>query len=112
MDFFLHYKIIIMRSLGAMMLIVGIAVNFWSMPQSGMSANDKAAARITRMNASTQSNKSSYTKLNQSQKDSSSFLDALKKTQAKQMKYITMIAMIMGVGFLGYSFFPKKEEDA
>lgn len=108
MDLFLKHKTVIMRSLGAMMLLIGFAIHFWSTPKEGLSENDKAAARIARMEASAKG-KSSAQKA--AKKDSSKFLDALKDTQAKQMQYMTILAMVFGVGFLGYSFMPKKEED-
>ena len=44
-------------------------------------------------------------------KDDTKFLEELKNTQAKQMRYLTIIAMIFGVGFLGYSFVKKKETE-
>ena len=51
MEFFNRYKIVILRSAGAVMLIVGFAVHFWVTPQEGLSANQKAAANVARMEA-------------------------------------------------------------
>ena len=108
MDFFLKYKTVIMRSLGALMLVIGFAVHFWATPKEGISANDIAAANIARMEAKVAGQSSSQSK--SSKKDDSKFLDELKDTQAKQLQYLTIIVMILGVGFLGYSFMPKREE--
>ena len=107
MDFILKYKVVIARSLGALMLVVGFAVHFWVTPKEGLSANEKAAARIARMEASSKGKSTSSLK---SEKESSKFLDAMKDTQEKQMQYMTIIVMILGIGFLGYSFMPKKKD--
>ena len=109
MELFLKYKVVIMRSVGAMMLVIGFAVHFWTTPKEGLSANDKASARVARMEASAKGKSSSSSK--SSQKDDSKFLDKLKDTQAKQVQYMSILVMVFGVGFLGYSFLPAKEEN-
>lgn len=109
MDFFLKHKIIILRSLGALMLVMGFAIHFWVTPKEGISANDKAAARIARMEASAKGN--TVGSIKKSQNDTSKLLDALKETQAKQMQYLTILAMLFGIGFVGYSFIPRKENN-
>ena len=108
MEFFRNNRIIITRSLGALMLVVGFAVHFWTMPQKGLSANEKAAANVARMEAKVAGGSSSAKQ--SAKEDSSDFLQELKKTQAQQLEYLTILAMLFGVGFLGYSFLPKKEE--
>ncbi len=108
MEFFLKHKTVILRSLGGFMLLVGFVVHFWATPKEGLSANQKAAANIARMDART--NAGSSTSSKSQKKDDSKFLNELKNTQAKQMQYLTIIAMILGIGFLGYSFMPKKED--
>jgi len=107
MEIFLKYKIVILRSLGTFMLLIGFAIHFWSTPKEGISANERAAANIARMEARVAGSSSQQSKT--SVKNDSKFLDELKNTQAKQMKYLTIIAMIIGIGFLGYSFMPKKK---
>jgi hypothetical protein len=109
MNFFLKNKTVIIRSLGAVMLIVGFAIHFWVTPKEGLSENEKAAARVDRMEAKVKGSGSTSSK--PAKEDTSKFLEKLKNTQEKQMQYLTIIAMILGVGFLGYSFMPKKEED-
>ena len=110
MEFFLKHKTVIMRSLGALMLVIGFAIHFWTTPKEGISANDRAAANVARMEAKAKGQSSAQSK--SSKKSDSKFLDELKNTQAKQMQYLTIIAMILGVGFLGYSFMPKKEQES
>ena len=110
MEFFLKHKIVILRSVGALMLVVGFAIHFWTVPQKGLSANEKAAANIARMESKMAPKGSGSNKT--SKKNDASFLKELKKTQAKQLQYLTIIAMILGVGSLGYTFLPKKEEKA
>ena len=110
MEYFRKNSIVILRSLGALMLVIGFTIHFWSMPQKGLSANEKAAANVARMEAKVTGSSSKSKK--STKKDSSDFLQELKKTQAQQLQYLTIIAMLFGVGFLGYSFVPKKEEEA
>ena len=109
MELLFQYKTIIMRSLGALMLIIGFAVNFWTTPKEGLSQNDKAAARVARMEASAKGKSSSSS--NVLKKDNSNFSEGLKDTQAKQLQYMSILVMVFGVGFLGYSFIPKKEKE-
>ena len=108
MDFFLKYKIVILRTLGGVMLIVGFAVHFWTAPTEVISANDKAAARVARMEANVRAAASSSAL---SQKEKSKYLNNMKDAQAEQMRYITIIAMLLGLGSIISSFIPKKEED-
>ena len=109
MEFFLKHKTVIMRSAGALMLVIGFAIHFWATPKEGISANDRAAANVARMEAKVKGQSLAQGKA--SKKSDAKFLDELKGTQAKQLKYLTIIAMVLGVGFLGYSFMPKREED-
>ncbi len=110
MEFFSKYKTVILRGLGSFMLIVGFGIHFWAMPKEGLSENDRAAARVARMEAKVKGTSSKGSK--SSKKNDSKFLEELKKTQAKQLQYITIIVMILGVGSLGYSFIAKKKDDA
>lgn len=107
MEFFLKHKTVILRSLGSLMLVVGFGIHFWVTPKEGLSANQKAAANVARMEAKVKGSSAKSSK--SPQKDSSKFLEELKNTQEKQMQYLTILAMIIGVGFLGYSFMPKKD---
>jgi len=107
MEYFLKHKIIIFRVIGALMLLVGFGVHFWVMPKKGISEIDIAAANVARMEASVKGHSSSSNK--QHKPDASKFLEHFKDTQAKQMEYMTIIVMIFGIGFLGYSFIPKKD---
>lgn len=95
----------ILRTLGIFMLISGLASFFWVTPKQGLSANDRAAANIARMEAKVQGN----TNVTSSKSNDSKFLKNLKNTQEKQVKYMTILFIIIGVGFLGSSFFTKKQ---
>jgi len=108
MEFFLKHKIVVLRTVGGLMLLIGFVIHFWTMPQKGLSANERAAANVARMEAK-MAPKGGGTKKS-SKKDDSSFLKELKKTQEKQLQYLTIIAMILGVTSLGYSFISKEEE--
>ena len=109
MDFFLKYKTVILRTAGALMLVVGFAVHFWVTPKEGFTKSELAAANVARMEAKVRGGSSKSAK--SAKKNDSKYLDELKNTQEKQMRYLTIIAMVLGVGFLGYSFV-KKEEPA
>ena len=110
MDFFLKHKTVILRALGSFMIIVGLIVHFWSTPKEGLSENERAAARVARMEAKVKGASSKTS--SSSNKSDLDFLEQLKKTQAKQLQYMTIIVMVLGIGSLGYSFLPKKEDDA
>lgn len=106
MKFFLKHKIVILRTLGVFMLVVGFSIHFWTTPKEGFTKEQLAAANVARMEARVKgSNSSSATP----RKDTSKFIQELKNTQEKQMQYLTILAMIFGLGFLAYSFLPKKE---
>lgn len=105
MDFFHKYKIVILRSLGALMLLVGFVIHFWTTPQKEMSANERAAANLARMEA-----KTTTSSIIRKSPDENKFLMELKSKQEQQMKYLTILAMLFGVGFLGYSFLKKSED--
>ena len=107
MEFFLKYKIVILRTLGALMLVVGFAIHFWVTPKKGLSENDRAAANVARMEAKVKGTSNATSK---SKPDHSKFMDKLKNTQEQQMRYLTILSMLIGVLFLGYSFLKKEEE--
>jgi len=110
MEFFLKYQQVILRSLGGFLLLIGFVIHFWSVPQKGISQNDRAAANLARMEASV---KGSGTRNQTKQKsDHSKFLKELKGQQEKQVEYFTILIMILGAGTLGYSFIKKKEHIA
>lgn len=106
MDYIVNNKTLIMRVLGGLMLLGSLSVYFWSVPPKGLSENEKAMARIARIEASTtiKSSKSLQSK----KKDDSKFLSKLKDKQAKQLQYLSIVIMLFGTGFLAYSFMPKK----
>ncbi|WP_455757535.1 hypothetical protein [Sulfurimonas sp.] len=109
MEFFLKHKIIILRSLGALMLVVGFAAHFWVTPKKVITQNEIAAANIARMEAKARGTSSKPSK--STKKDDSKYLETLKNTQEKQKQYLTIIIMVLGIGSLGYSFMPKKEKE-
>lgn len=107
-EIFQKYKLVIFRSLGAFMLLVGVGAYFWSVPKEGVSENEIAAANVARMEASVMGGGSSA----QSQKpDSAKFLEELKSTQEKQMEYLTIASIVLGVLFLLYSFTIKRDSE-
>ena len=107
MNFFFKHKIILLRTIGFIALVVGFAIHFWVTPKEGISENEVAAANLARIERQV---KGSGASQKSTQKDNSKFLEKFKKQQQKQMQYLTILAMIVGAGFLGYSFLPKKED--
>jgi len=106
LEFFREYQTVIFRSLGAILLIVGFVVNFWAMPKSAVTKNSIAAANVARMEASVAG---STTKTVEKKPEVSHISKALKATREKQMRYLTIFSMIIGVLFLAYSFVKKEQ---
>ncbi|MDD2652119.1 MAG: hypothetical protein PHX44_03625 [Sulfurimonas sp.] len=108
-EIFYKHKVVIFRLLGAFMLFVGMVAYFWSAPKEVMSENEIAAANIARMEASVRGG--GATAKHKEESSSSKFVEELKNTQEAQMQYLTMITMIFGALFLGYSFLPKNDSE-
>ena len=107
MKFFLKHKTAILRTLGGFMLLVGFVIHFWVTPKEGISEMEIAAANVARMEASV-AGKSSSSKL--VQPSAVEYIEELKKNQDRQVKYLTILSMVLGVGFLGFSFMKRREE--
>jgi len=108
-EIFLKHQTIIFRGLGAFMLLVGFVTYFWTTPKEALTQNEIAAANVARMEARVSGGSGGSTKKPKS--SSSKFMEQLKDTQAVQARYLTILAMIFGVGFLGYSFVGKKKSN-
>ncbi|MBU1928144.1 hypothetical protein KKG77_04000 [bacterium] len=106
MEFFLKYKTVLLRFAGALMIVIGFAIHFWTAPKEGVSEMEIAAANVARMEASVSGVGGSSKKTQSTQK----YLEELKSTQEKQMRYLTIIAMVLGVGCLGFSFIKPKSD--
>ena len=109
MEFFLKHKTVILRTLGGLMILIAFVVHFWVTPKEGISEVEMAAANVARMEASVAGHGSSSKAAKQS---SLEYLEELKNNQEKQMKYLTILSMVLGVGFFGYSFIKKEEPEA
>ena len=109
MDFFLKHKTVILRTMGALMLVIGFAAHFWVTPKEGFTKAELAAANVARMEAKVKGGSSKSGK--SAKKNDSKYLDELKNKQEQQVRYLTIIAMILGIGSLGYSFIKKDEPE-
>lgn len=109
MEFFLKHKTVMLRTLGGLMLVVGFAVHFWLTPKEGISEVEMAAANVARMEASVAGKSSGSSQ--KAKLDASEYIEGLKDTQEKQMKYLTILFMVLGIGFLAYSFIKKEEPE-
>ena len=87
------------------MLVVGFASQFWLNPKKGLSEVEIAAANVARMEAQVKGKSITSTKPKSSNK--SPFAQKLHETKAKQFKILAILAMIFGVGFLGYTFIKR-----
>ncbi len=107
-EIFLKHKIIIFRTLGILLFVLAFVMLFWTTPKEGLSENEQAARNIARMEASLSGSSSVSSQVKKN--SPSPIMKAYKQTQAKQMRYLLILLMIVGVGFLGYSFIKKKED--
>ena len=87
------------------MFFIAFVIFFWTTPKDGISENEKAARNVARMEARMAGESSSSSQA--SKPTSSPIMKAYKDTQAKQMRYALIITMILGAGFLGYSFIKR-----
>jgi multisubunit Na+/H+ antiporter MnhG subunit len=105
LEFFKKHQKMIIRGLGAFLLIVGFVIHFWAKPQKAVSANAIAAANLARMQASVKRGTAAVSK-----KPATLHISkALKETREKQLRYMTIFFMIVGTLFLLYSFLKKEE---
>jgi hypothetical protein len=105
-EIFLKHKTVIFRSIGAIVLVLGFASYFWVTPKKVYTQNEIAAANVARMEAQVRLTTNAAVK--KPKPSSAEILEHLKNTQKAQARYMSIIAMILGVGFLGYSFLGKK----
>ncbi|MEA2111673.1 MAG: hypothetical protein U9P71_06445 [Campylobacterota bacterium] len=99
-------QIIVSRSLGAFLLVVGLGAFFW-VNSSGSGVNvteQRAAERVARMEART-SGTSTATSKQQSKAD---YTEVYTDRSKEQMKFMLIIMMFLGLGSLGYSFIKKE----
>ena len=106
-EFFIKNQTMLFRSLGGLMFVLAFVLFFWTTPKEGISENEKAARNVARMEARMAGGSSSSAKASKS--SHSPIMKAYKDTQAKHMRILLIIAMILGAGFLGYSFVKKAE---
>lgn len=105
MDFLVKHQTLLFRIVGALLFVVSFVVMFWSTPKQGLTQNDRAAANVARMEARMAGSMGSAQK---EKPKNSPFMKSYKDTQAQQLRYLLIVFMIVGAGFLGYSFIKKK----
>lgn len=107
MEFFKKNQTIIFRFVGGIVFVIAFVIFFWTTPKEGLSENDKAARNVARMEARMAGGSLSASTAKPSR---APMMKSYKDTQAKQMRYLLILSMILGAGFLGYSFVKKQEE--
>ena len=105
LEFIMKYKRILSRTVGIVLLVVGVAALFWSKPDAVLSENEMAEANIARMEASLP--KSAAVSKNQPKE--APFMKAYKEKQKEHIRYLVIVLIISGAAFVGYSFIRKKE---
>lgn len=108
-EIFIKHKITIFRTLGVLMLVVGFVIHFWATPKKVLTQNEIAAKNVARIEARIAREQRGETR-QKKESSSSEILKHLKDTQAAQQQYLTIFSMLLGIGFLGYSFVKKKED--
>jgi len=105
-EIFTKNQTVIFRTLGILMFLIAFSVYFWITPKQGVSENEIAARNVARMEARIGGASSASTKAQKPKH--TPIMKSYKETQAKQMRYMLILSMIVGVGFLGYSFVKKR----
>jgi uncharacterized protein YjeT (DUF2065 family) len=109
MEFYFKYKTIILRALGTILLVGGLIVMFWETPKKGISEDEKAAQRVARMEAAAMGKNMPNNINKEDEKPKSIFMSKMKETQEKQLRYMLILSIVFGIGFLGYSFIKNDE---
>ena len=91
------------KIMGINFLVMALVLLFWSQPKEGMSEDEKAAANVARMEAS--SSGGSQKKATQPP----SFMKDYKQAQKTQLRVFLIFMVISGAGFLAYGFFKKED---
>ena len=89
---------------GINFLIMALVVLFWSQPKEGMSANERAAANLARMEAHVQGSSKQTTS------SANHFRQSHEKHQEKQVRIFLILMVLFGVVFLGYGFIKKEDK--
>lgn len=105
LELIIKHKIMLSRSVGIFLVVIGIAALFWSKPEKVLTENEIAEANIARMEASLPQN----TVTPKKQTKSSPFMKAYKDKQKEHIRYLVIVLIISGVAFFGYSFIKKRE---
>lgn len=108
-EIFYKHKVVIFRLVGALMLLAGVVAYFWTAPKEVLSENEIAAANVARMEASVYGGTSTTKQIQEP--SASKFVEELKNAQEAQIQYFTIISIIFGALFLGYSFLPKSDSE-
>lgn len=87
------------------MLLVGFVAYFWAAQKEGVNDNAIAAKNVARMEAKVSGGSSAHSP---GKPDTSKILEKFKETRESQLKYLMIIMMIGGIGFLAYSFLKKE----
>ncbi|MEA3373488.1 MAG: hypothetical protein U9Q62_07345 [Campylobacterota bacterium] len=95
-------------SLGVLLIIGAVASLFWSNLDSGVTDEERmAAASVARMEARMSGQSSGA---QQQAPEKPMFSSDYRETQKEQLRYAVVIALIFGIGFVGYGLLKKEEK--
>jgi len=89
---------------GINFLLMALVLLFWAQPKEGMSANERAAANLARMEAQVQGNSKKTASV------ADNFSQSHEKHQQKQVRIFLILMVLFGVVFLGYGFIKKEDK--
>lgn len=93
--------------LGALLLVVGVAMLFWSYGDSGMTEEERrAAANVARMEARIQAQLGGVP---DKAPDKPLFGEELKEKQQMQLRIVVIAMLVFGAGFMAYGLLKKEE---
>ena len=107
MNFFQKHIVAIFRFAGVVFLLSACIVYFLNSAPKSLTPQERAIMNVARMEGQVKT----QMRVEVNRPHSGTHLSkGMKDSHEKQLKYFTILAMLFGVGLIGYSFIPKKEE--
>lgn len=92
--------------IGALMLIIGVAMLFWDNRGNGVSEEERLAAeRVARYEARMEAQMTGT-----AEPEKPLFSTKFQERQEEQLRYAVILLIVGGIGFMGYSLFRRLTE--